>query len=389
MRILFIHQYFRTPDEGGGIRSYYMSKTLIEAGYEVDMITAHNHKDYLYRNIEGINVHYLPVYYENRLGFAGRSFAFIKFLILSIVKILRLPSPCICYASSSPLTVGLIAIILKKTKKVPFIFEVMDLWPEAPVQMGFIRNTFLKKFLYWLEKRIYKESKLVVAASPGMEAGILKVSPKTPVLTIPNISDCDFFVPSAKRIELIKKYNVEDKFVCCYTGAIGISNGLFVLIEIAKYLKEQYNTVHFLIAGEGAQLPEIKAVTQSLGLDNISFVGHVSKGEILEIYNISDLNLIIFNRQPILETNSPNKFFDGIAAGLPTLININGWIRDLLEENECGRYFQSENPEEFLAIIKQLEDKETWERYSGNARKLALEKFDKDLQMNKFIGLFD
>jgi glycosyltransferase involved in cell wall biosynthesis len=388
MRILFIHQYFRTPEEGGGIRSYYMSKALIEAGHEVEMVTAHNQKGYLFKNVEGIKVHYLPVYYENKLGFIGRSIAFIKFLILSLIKTLKLPKPDICYASSSPLTVGVIAIILKRIKKTPFIFEVMDLWPEAPVQLGFIRNPFLKKFLYWLERKIYKESKLVVAASPGMEEGVRKVSPETSVITIPNMSDCDFFRSEPKKAELIKKYGVENKFVCCYTGAIGFSNNLEVLIALAEYLKKLHSKVHFLIAGEGARLLKLEEASKKLSLTNISFLGHQSKDEIAEIYNVSDINLIIFNKQPILETNSPNKFFDGIAAGLPTLININGWVRNLIEKNECGKHFNSDRPEEFLEKIKELETLEIWKKFSYNARKLAEEKFNKDVLLKEFMSLF-
>lgn len=389
MKILFIHQYFRTPQEGGGIRSYHMSKALIEAGHEVEMISAHNFRNYLFKNIEGIKVHYLPVYYNNKLGFLGRGYSFLKFLILSTFYALKVKSPQICYASSSPLTVGIIAILVKKFRNIPFIFEVMDLWPEAPIQMGFIKNPLLKKILFWLERKIYKESKMVVTASPGMERGVKISYPKADVITIPNLSDCGFFKPSPKKDLLIEKYKVNNKFVCCYTGAIGLSNCLDSIINIAVFLQKIKPTVHFLIAGDGAFLSEIIYRVQQEHLKNISILGYLSKQEISEVYNISDLNLITFNKQPILETNSPNKFFDGIAAGLPTAININGWIRELVEEHECGSHFNSEEAETFLKLIERLENKETWTRYSENARRLAELNFNKDKLINSYLSLFN
>ncbi|NJO01130.1 MAG: glycosyltransferase family 4 protein [Bacteroidia bacterium] len=153
MKVLYIHQYFKTPEEGGSLRSYYLAKALVSVGLEVEMITAHARKKYIYREIDGIRVHYLPVYYDNSLGFWGRIYAFAKFLVLSYRCARKIRDVSLCYASSTPLTVGLVALGLRARFGLPYFFEVRDLWPEAPIQMGVIRNRLLKNLLCYLEKK--------------------------------------------------------------------------------------------------------------------------------------------------------------------------------------------------------------------------------------------
>jgi hypothetical protein len=144
MKILYIHQYFRTPEEGGAIRSYYLAKGLVENGIDVELITAHNEPVAVTKIIEGITVHYLPVYYDNEQGFFKRAYAFFKFMHQARKKARKIKGVDLIYATSTPLTIGLSALKIKQDQNIPYFFEVRDLWPEAPVQMGAIKNRLLK-----------------------------------------------------------------------------------------------------------------------------------------------------------------------------------------------------------------------------------------------------
>ena len=139
MKILIIHQYFNTPHSGGPLRSYYLAHGLKSNGQQVEIITAHNQNATEVKQIDGITVHYLPVYYDNRLGFLRRIVAFFRFARLPYKKALEIPGIDLCYAISTPLSVGWIARKLKQVKGIPYIFEVGDLWPEAPIQMGVVK----------------------------------------------------------------------------------------------------------------------------------------------------------------------------------------------------------------------------------------------------------
>ena len=195
MRLIYIHQYFRTPEQGGAVRSYHLAKGLVQAGIAVDMITAHNEPQYDQRWIDGIRVHYLPVAYDQSFGFLKRSKAFWNFVIEAKKLVKKLPRPDLLYITSTPLTTGWIGLWAKKRQALPYIFEIRDIWPEAPIQVGAIKNPLLKKLLYSLEKKIYDQALSLVALSPGIASHLRQTSPRREVALIPNFSDLDSFFP--------------------------------------------------------------------------------------------------------------------------------------------------------------------------------------------------
>jgi glycosyltransferase involved in cell wall biosynthesis len=390
MKILYLHQYFLTPEQGGAIRSYHLAKALVDAGHEVEMITSHNHKAYHFEVVEGIKVHYLPVYYEHNLKFFGRLASFLKFMYRAYEKATEIEEVDLCYATSTPLTIGIIALWLKRLHRIDFYFEVRDLWPEAPIQMGVINNYFVKKYLYNLERRIYKRAEKIIALSPGIVEGIKAKAPKKEVHLIPNFSDCVFFHPEEKTNRLEDKFNVKDKFVISYFGALGKSNHLDYLIDAAIELsKNKAEHVHFIIAGKGSELHSIKERVKQYELHNVSFVGYINKDSLHEMLNVTDAIYISFANKPILETNSPNKFFDGLAAGKVCITNTKGWMKMLIEKNECGFYYNPEKPELFLdKIMPYTKDEKFLRASQKKARSLAEREFSKDIMVEKFLQLF-
>ena len=234
MKILYIHQYFRTPEEGGAIRSYYLAKGLVEHGIDVELITAHNSPTAVTKNIDGIKVHYLPVFYDNDQGFVQRIYAFFKFMRLVRKKAREITNVDICYATSTPLTIGLSALKIKQDQNIPYFFEVRDLWPEAPFQMGVIKNKYLKKYLKNLEKQVYRNASQIVALSPGIKEQIESEGSDKPITVIPNMSDVEFFVPEEKSVEMEELFKVNGKFVVSYFGTMGLANHLEYLLAVAN-----------------------------------------------------------------------------------------------------------------------------------------------------------
>lgn len=390
MRILYIHQYFKTPEEGGSLRSYYLASALAKAGHEVVLLTAHNREAYEVRHINGIEVHYLPVFYSNKLSSFGRSKAFLRFLWQAGRLLVQLAPYDLCYLSSTPLTVGLLALYARQRLKAPYIFEVRDLWPEAPIQLGFIKNPALKVALRKLEQMLYKRAEAVVALSPGMEDGIRKVAPATPVHLIPNMADCSFFQPTPKKRDLARLLGLENSFVISYLGAAGLANHLEYLLQAAQACQGHRLPVKFLIAAEGSRLHVIKEEAAQSGLQNILFVSYGSKEQVREWLSISDAVYTSFGPHPILKTNSPNKFFDGLAAGKLSIVNTPGWLKEVVEEHCCGFYAQAENPGNFIEQLKPfLENTSLLQQYQQNARRLAEEKFSRELLSKKLLRLID
>lgn len=383
-RILYIHQYFKTPQEGGAIRSYYLAKGLVEKGFEVEMLTSHNEAIYTKANIDGINVHYLPVRYKNEMGFIQRIWSFIKFVRLAKKYAKNIENVDKAYITSTPLTVGAIGLWLKRKRNIPYIFEVRDLWPTAPIELGAVKGAPLKKYLYNLEKKIYRESEKVVALSPGMRDWIKKVCPEKEVFMIPNMADCEFFKKELKDPKLVEFYHANTPFVITYLGSIGKSNHLEFLLDIAQESKKQHLNIDFKIVGHGSQLSQIKLNAYLKKLSNVEFIGHQNKEGVRRILNVTDATYVSFADIPVLATNSPNKMFDSLASGKLTIVNSQGWTKELVEQYKCGFYADPNSPKEFIDKLKPfLSEKEKLEAYKNNAREIAEKLYSKRLQIEK------
>lgn len=389
MNVLILHQHFNTPEKGGALRSYYLAKALVDHGAKVNVITAHNHKEFKKERVDGIDVHYLPVPYYNRFGFAARSWAFLKYVWGAIRLSGQFKDADYCYAMSVPLTVGLAAQWIKKKYSIPYIFEVGDLWPDAPVQMGFVRNYFSMQFLYAMERSIYKSAESIVALSPSIQAAIEKKVPGKKIHVVPNMADCDFYKPEAKKFELEEKFNVRGKFVVSYIGAVGLANGLDYFLECAHTSRKTELPIHFFVCGDGALLDRLKGNAKQMGLLNITFVDFTNRQGVSELLNVTDAVFICYKPVPILETGSPNKYFDGLAAGKLIVINFGGWIRMEVEENSCGMYVNPHQPTDFVKkIVPFLSDKRLLAAYQQAARQLAEQKYSRQLLSKKFQELF-
>lgn len=390
MKILYIHQYFKTPQEGGAIRSYYLGRGLVENGFEVEMITTHNEKSYRKTNIDGITVHYLPIPYDNGMGGIRRIRSFMAFVRQSKKIIKAIKGVDLAYVTSTPLTVGLIGLWMKKKLSIPYIFEVRDLWPTAPIEIGMIKGALIKKWLFRLEARIYQGAEKIVALSPGMRDWIKKVVPDKDVFMIPNMADCQFFTKEIKDPKLVEFYHVNQPFVVTYFGSIGTANHLEFFLDIAeKSLKDNLN-INFKVVGDGGKLSSIKLSAYLKKLTNLEFIGHQNKGGVKDILNISDATYVCFADLPVLATNSPNKLFDSLASGKLTIVNTPGWTKDLVEKYGCGFYANPKKPEEFLKLIKPfLKNRGLLDTYKNNARQIAEQHYSKKLQVKKLVSVIN
>ncbi len=390
MKVLLLHQHFNTPEKGGAIRSYYLATALAAKGIQVTVITAHNEKLYRKETLEQIEVHYLPVAYNNRFGFIARSWAFMKYVRDALKLAQQFRDADYCYAISVPLTVGLAAMWIKLRYKIPYIFEVGDLWPEAPIQLGFINNAVFAQSLYALEKRIYKSAQAIVALSPAILAAIEKKVPGKTVHLIPNMADCDFYKPEVKDPVLVNQFGVQGKLVVSYIGAIGVANGLDSFLECVNASRKAQLPVHFFMCGDGAELDRLKNHAHALGLVNLTFLDFRNRAGVKELLNITDATFISYKPVPVLETGSPNKFFDGLAAGKLIIINFGGWIKQEIETTQCGFYYNPQQPTEFVKKLSAyLYEGGLLERAQMAARKLGEEKFSRKRLGAEFVGIFN
>lgn len=396
MKILYIHQYFVQPSEPGGTRSYWISKELVKRGHQVTVITSTkvSHPEPCRINVDGIEVVYVknPTY-SNYLSAPRKVWIFLSFIRSAMKAAMKEKDVDLVFATSTPLTVGAIALWLKWRRKWKYVFEVRDLWPEFPIEIGAIKNKWAIWFLRKFEKRIYDSSEHVVALSPGMKAGVIKAgTPEVKVSMIPNMSKPDKFFPHEPNMEIVKQFGIDlQKFNVIHFGSMGRANGLEYIIEAAKHLREKgCDDVHFLFLGRGATEPKLKALAEQFGLKNVSFHGSHRMDVVSEVVNCCDASITTFLNLPVLQTNSPNKLFDSLSAGKPIIVNSAGWTKDMVEQQNCGFYVDPEKPEQLAEqLLKVRDDKELLRTWGENARRLSIEVYDKDILSAQVVDVLE
>ena len=396
MKIVYIHQYFVTPNEPGGTRSYWISKELVRRGHRVTMITStnKNHPVALRANIDGIDVVYVKnPSYDNYMSAPRKIWAFISFICNAYKEAKKETDVDLVFATSTPLTIGAIALWLKARKRWKYVFEVRDLWPEFPIEIGAIKNNLIIWLLRKFEKRIYNNAEHIVALSPGMQEGVIATGISgEKVSMIPNMSKPDKFYPHEPNMTIANKLGMDlHKFNVIHFGSMGRANGLQYIIEAAKCLKDRGNdSICFVFMGSGATEPIIKKMSEEYGLTNVMFLGNHKMDIVSEVVNCCDVSITSFLNLPILKTNSPNKLFDSLSAGKPIIVNSAGWTKEMVEQENCGFFVDPEKPEQLaekLLAIK--DDKNLLKIWGENARRLSLEVYDKEILASKAADVLE
>ncbi len=394
MNIVYIHQYFKTPRDPGGTRSYFIARELINAGHNVTVIrgkSVDSKKKVIKEELDGIKVFTINNFYSGKMSIKQRMISFYRFMYKASIILLKQKNVDLVIATSTPLTVGVPALLARRFKKIPYLFEVRDLWPEFPIQMGALKNPVLRKLALSLEKRIYKKAWHIVALSPGMADGVEKVLGHSENITmIPNMAKVDKFWRREKNDAIRKELGLKhNSFKIVHFGAMGIANGLDYIIDTAVRLKEKkVDNVEFLFLGDGSVKEGLMKKAADNGLNNVFFYGRVPMDKTSEIVNLCDVSIVPFLDLPVLYTNSPNKLFDSLSAGIPVVVNSNGWTREMVEKHNCGAYVDPGNPDDFASlIINWSQNNDLMLKMGNNARKLAESKYDKSILCKKFVDV--
>lgn len=396
MRIIYLHQYFNTPDMVGGTRSFEMARRLATFGHEVQMVTSLRTEDddrlqkydWIETQEDGINVHWTSVPYSNKMSFRKRYNSFIKFALLSSLKAASLGGD-IVFATSTPLTIAIPGIYAKRRKKIPMVFEVRDLWPKGPISQGVLTNPFVIALAEWLEKFAYNNSSHIIALSPGMKQGIIEAEfPENKVTVIPNCCDLDLF-----DVEPVYGENIRSEYkwlgnrpLVFYGGTFGYANGVDYLVKLAASVYKKDPEIRFVLLGDGAMKDTISRLAKDLGvLENNLYILPPAPKKMMPFWqSASTISISMFRNIKSSWANSANKFFDAIAAGTPIAINYKGWQADIIREKGIGIVLDVENVEESgQHILKVIYDKKWLKNASDSAKKLAVERFNRDEMARK------
>lgn len=391
MNILYLHQYFATRKGSSGTRSYEFARLLRDFGHEVTIVCGWDDGNGLEPSsrlitefeIDGLAIKQINVRYSAGMGYVMRVFVFIRFMLLASWVAAREKNVDVIFATSTPLTIAIPAILASWITRRPFVFEVRDLWPEVPIGLGILRSSLLIRLAEWLERFAYRCARHIVALSPGMKQGIVRSGvSSSKVSVIPNACDNDLFdVPYECGQRFRARHpHLADRPLVIYAGAFGMANGLDYLVRLAELVRLRDSSIAFLLVGDGKEREALLNLARKLGVlnDTLWFMDDIPRQNMPEVLSAATIATSLFACNPVLWNNSANKFFDALAAGRPIAINQRGWLAELIEETGAGIVLPPDdvtqaarNLVEFLGCEARLER-------AGNAAKtLALERFDR------------
>jgi glycosyltransferase involved in cell wall biosynthesis len=392
VRVVYLHQYFRTPAMAGGTRSYEFARRLVGRGHQVHVVTSDTRPRrgaprWRVTEEAGAVVHWAAVPYGNAMGHRRRLGAFGRFARVAAGRAAGL-GPDLVVATSTPLTVAVPGVYAARRNGVPMVFEVRDVWPEVPVALGALRFPPARWAAGWLESWAYRNARCLIALSPPMTESILRRFPGLDVTTIPNGCDIDLFAaaPAAGRALRAGTPWLGRRPLVVYAGTLGPANGVGFLVRVAAHLAGLAPELRIAIAGGGAEQEALRALAARLGvLDrNLHLIGEVPKREVVGYLGAAELAVSTF-ADPALGANSPNKVFDALAAGCPVGTNVPGWIADLIREAGAGLVLPAGDPPAAAAAIAAfVRDPDRVGRARAAARDLAVRRFHRDLLYDEF-----
>lgn len=398
MHILLIHQAFAALDEPGGTRHHELARHLVQRGHRVTIIaspvsyltgtTRTGRSRWVERRSDGPDITILRAYTYPALhrSFAHRVLSFLSFMVSSFIIGLGVRPVDLVWGTSPPIFQGLTAWLLSRLKRVPFLFEVRDLWPAFAVAVGVLHHPLLIRLSEGLERFLYRRAKVVVVNSPGYIEHVRQRGAQR-VELVPNGAETAMFDPRADGAEFRRQHGLAGKFIALYAGAHGMSNDLGVVLKTAARLRDR-SDIAFVLLGDGKEKANLVAQAQGMNLTNVHFLPPVSKETMPGALAAADICLAILKPIELYKTTYPNKVFDYLAAGRPVVLAIDGVIRQVIEDAEAGIPVPPGDPEALASAIHQLYTHPELGRQMGlSARQYVETHFDRASLADRLAGL--
>lgn len=355
LHILLIHQAFVALDEAGGTRHYEFARYLANKGHRVTVITSP--VSYLTgkvdkekrKQVDKLTILRAATFSGLHRSFFQRLLNFFSFTISSFFVGLNVKYVDMVWGTSPPLFQAFTAWALARVKRVPFVFEVRDLWPIYAVEAGVLRNRALIAASEWLERFLYKHADRLVLNSPGFEEHVRERNGRE-IRIVPNGADATMFDPDADGAAFRKQFGLQDKYIVLYAGAHGLSNDLGIVLNAAGELRSE-EMIAIVLIGDGKDRPMLQEQAAKMKLSNVHFLPPMPKAEMVDALAAADACLAILRPLEGFKQVYPNKVFDYMAASKPVILAIDGVIRKVIEDAGGGVFVQ---PGDAIALAKTI-----------------------------------
>ncbi len=339
-------------------------------------------------DIDGVRVFRVATPRLLHRSFAWRVAVFLSFMVLSVVAAMQAGPVNLVIGTSPPIFQAVSACLVAALRRRPFLLEIRDLWPDFAIAMGVLKNPLLIALSRWLERFLYSRATHLLVNSPAYRDYLIVrgVAPDR-VTLIANGVDPDPFDPAATGERQREHWDLQGKFVVTYAGALGLANDIPVLLEAADRLRDDFE-IRFLLVGDGKERANLEAAAHRLGLPNVTFTGPCPKSDVPEVLAASDACVAILQDLPMFRTTYPNKVFDYMAAGRPTILAIDGVIRQVVEAANGGIFVPPGDAKALAEAVYSLSKDRSRSRSMGcAARSYVVQHFNRHDQAMQFLDL--
>ncbi len=364
MRIL-IHSYFYNPEPIW--MPHELAVSLAQRGHQVRVITGfpsypqgklydgYRQRPWKQETIDGVPVLRLPLMVDHSRSSLRRIMSYGSFMASSCLMGPLGSGPAdVMYVWHPPLSVGLSAWTIGLMRRIPFVYAVNDLWPEAILATGMVRSMKIIAGLKWLERFVYKRAAAIITVSPGYRDNLVgKGVPPDKIRVMTNWANEDIYTPVEPDPALAREIGMAGRFNVVFGGNMGLAQNLETVVETADLLKSQED-IQFLFAGDGVGREALEGMVRDRNLDNVRFLGMQPATQMPHIYALSDVLLAHYKRDPLFEISIPAKIFSYMACQQPVLMASAGDAADLVEAAGAGISCPAEDPQAMAEAVLRL-----------------------------------
>lgn len=390
MHILFLTDNFPPEVNAPASRTFEHCREWIKMGNQVTVVTCapnfpagkvfdgYKNKLWQVEDLEGIKVIRVWTYISANEGFIKRTFDYISFMPTAVMAAFFVRKPNLVIGTSPQFFTVCAAYLVSRFKRIPFVFELRDIWPESIKAVGAMKDSLIIRVLEKLELFLYQKADLIVTVTYSFKEILLNrgIDPDK-ICVITNGVDTSRFYQTNKNVELVNQYGLEGKLIAGYVGTHGMAHHLETILEAAAIAQENGDSFRFILLGNGARKQSLVEMASEMKLKNVIFLDSVPKDEVAGYWSLLDVSIIHLKKMDLFTSVIPSKLFECMAMGIPILLGVRGESADIVQTNRVGFVFEPENAQQLYSqLVKLEEDSESYMRFQQNAL-TAAKKFDR------------
>ncbi|RKZ52969.1 MAG: glycosyltransferase WbuB [Candidatus Parabeggiatoa sp. nov. 3] len=395
MHFLILSQYFLPETGAPQIRLAATIRELRHLGHQVEVVTAlpnyptgqifADYRGHFYQkeNWEGVPVHRVWMYAAQGAGIK-RLLNYFSFMLTALWGLLKAQKPDYLFVESPPLFLGITGYVCAKWWRVPFIFNVADLWPDTVKALGLMHEGFALRIAEKLERWLYRKANYVTVVTESVRQILIneKQVPAHKVLLLPNGVDTQLFQPQPADAAFRASLGLpEDKHLILYAGTHGYAHGMEVILQAAQLLTE--TNVLFLCVGGGSDKARIQQLCEQKALKNVLFWDSQPPELIARLYSLALAGLSTFRDSKWLECTRPAKTLPIMASGKPVLFSSAGEGAQLVAEAQAGIVVAPGDDKGLANAVRRLINDPAYATQLGNNGRAYVEKH---LQWSKVVA---